>query len=292
MLRFAGITSIGVVPTLVTWRRSEFLFLNHYSSDSEIGFYSIAFASITALIAIPSAISATLLPAVATLQGAGAMDRVRSGFARALRLELTMALVLAAGAAALGPELLKVVYGADFGATGTILLIMIVPFPAIAIFQLATAVVSGLGHLRIPLISGIIAAVVNVGLDFALIPRYDAVGAAIATSIAQLVAGAPRFIYSHRLVGGVRWEAPPVFAAATASAVGGLAAWGCVSAIGGIAGIAAGTVVGLLAFSLVARALRIFTAGDARWLEETAGGLLGGAAGRAIGFFAKPAPHQ
>jgi O-antigen/teichoic acid export membrane protein len=292
MLRFAGISSIGVVLTLVVWRRSEFLFLNAYSGDSEIGFYSIAFATLTALIAIPSAISQTFLPAVATLQGAGEMDRVRTGFARGLRLQLTMALILTAGAATLGPGLLKLVYGADFGATGTLLLILIAPFPAIAVSQLATSVVEGMGHLRIPLIAGVVAAVVNIGLDFALIPRYDAVGAAIATSIAQLVAGAPPFIYSHRFVGGVRWEAAPVVAAAAAAAAGGVAAWLCVEAVGGVGGIAVGTLAGLLAFSLVARALRIFTPEDALWLEETAGGLLGGAAGRVIGFFAQPAPQR
>jgi O-antigen/teichoic acid export membrane protein len=292
MFRYAGMATVGVALTLVVWRRSEFLFLNQYSSDSQIGFYSVAFAAIAALIVIPTAIAQTFLPAVATLQGAGQLDRIRTGYARALRLELTLGLVLTAGAAALGPELISLIYGRDFDAAGTLVRIMIVPFPAIAIFLLATNVVEGLGHLRVPMIAGVAAATVNVGLDFALIPRYDAVGAAIATSVAQVVAGAPTLIYSHRLVGGLRWEPLPVAAAAVAAAGGGVAAWACVEAIGGVGGVAAGTIAGLLAFSLVARLLRIFSPEDALWLEETVGDLMGGTVRRAIGFFAKPAPQE
>jgi O-antigen/teichoic acid export membrane protein len=291
MFRYASISTLGVVLTLVVWRRSEFLFLNHYSSDSQIGFYSVAFAAIAALIVIPTAVAQTFLPAVATLQGAGHIDRIRTGYARALRLELIMALVLTAGAAALGPELLSLVYGSEFDAAGTLLLIMIIPFPAIAIFQLSTIVVEAMGHLRVPMIAGIAAGAVNVGLDLLLIPRYDAVGAAIATSVAQVVAGTPPLIYSRGLVGGLQWEPRPIVATAAAAAIGGAAAWACVSAIGGIAGIAVGTVAGLFAFSLVARIFRIFTPGDALWLQETAGGMLGGAAGRAFGFFGKSAPQ-
>ena len=43
-LRFAGYSSVGALLYLIVWRRSEFFFLNHYSADDEIAFYSIAFA--------------------------------------------------------------------------------------------------------------------------------------------------------------------------------------------------------------------------------------------------------
>ena len=55
MLRYTGIASIGVVLTVVVWRRSEFLFLNYYSTNAEIGFYSIAFAAAAAVLLLPLA---------------------------------------------------------------------------------------------------------------------------------------------------------------------------------------------------------------------------------------------
>src|SRR3712207_39692 len=41
--------SYGVVLTLLVWRRSELLFLEAWSTETEIAIYSVAFAIVTAL---------------------------------------------------------------------------------------------------------------------------------------------------------------------------------------------------------------------------------------------------
>ena len=76
-LRFAGWTTLSALVTLVVWRRSEFLFLAHYSTDAQIGLYSIAFATVTAVSAIPEQLSTVFVSAFATLRGADAADRVQ-----------------------------------------------------------------------------------------------------------------------------------------------------------------------------------------------------------------------
>ena len=83
---FARWTTISMVLSLVVWRRSEFLFLAHYSSDTQIGYYSIAFAAVTALSMLAERLAVVVTSAFATLHGAAAVDRLRSGFKRALRL--------------------------------------------------------------------------------------------------------------------------------------------------------------------------------------------------------------
>jgi len=55
-----------------------------------------------------------LTPAVATLLGAGQMDRIRSGYARALRLVLLGSLPVAAVGLALVPELVTLLFGRGF----------------------------------------------------------------------------------------------------------------------------------------------------------------------------------
>ena len=75
-LRFAGWTTVSALVTLVVWRRSEFLFLAHYSTDAQIGLYSIAFATVTAISAIPEQLSTVLVSAFATLRGADAAERI------------------------------------------------------------------------------------------------------------------------------------------------------------------------------------------------------------------------
>jgi O-antigen/teichoic acid export membrane protein len=290
MLRFAGVATAGVVLTLIVFRRSEFVFLDVYSSDAEIGFYSLAFAVVAALAYAPSAVAATLLPAVATLHGAGATQRIRTGYSRALRLVLVMALPLAAGAAALGPELVRLVYGEDYGDAATVLLVLLAPFPLIALMGLATSVLEAVGRLRVPFLSGLGAAAANIALAFALIPPYDATGAALANSGAQVVAAIPQLVYAHRFVGGARWQPGFVARVALATAVAGAAAAVCVIVIGGFPGVIAGALTGLAAFTALAGATRMLPADDAAWLDSTIGGVAGGRAGRVVRFWAQRAP--
>ena len=106
-LRFAGWTTANALVTLVVWRRSEFLFLAHYSTDVQIALYSIAFATVAAISAVPERLSEVLVSAFATLRGADATERIRTGFSRSLRLLVMAALPLTAGMAAIGPELLR-----------------------------------------------------------------------------------------------------------------------------------------------------------------------------------------
>ena len=48
-----GSTSILVIIQFVVWRRSELFVLQHYSTDAQIAFYSIAFAAISGLSKLP-----------------------------------------------------------------------------------------------------------------------------------------------------------------------------------------------------------------------------------------------
>ena len=269
--RFALLTSAGVILTLIVYRRSEFLFLNHYSSDAQIALYSVAFSAVAALLLFPQALVGVALPAVATLWGENAFNRIRAGYGRGLRLLPLISFPLTAAAMALGPETLRLVYGPEFSSVGAVLLIVLASLPLYSIISLSSVVLAGIGRLAFPLIVGVIAAAVNIGLDFALIPAYDAVGAAIANSVAQLVVGLPVLAYAHRLVGPTDVRLGPVVRVAVAAVAGGLLAWVTLRGVGGAAGVCAGLVVGTLAFMLLGGVLRVLSAEDAGWLEQVGG---------------------
>jgi O-antigen/teichoic acid export membrane protein len=271
MLRFAGLSSIEVLLTFVVWRRSELLFLDAFSSDAQIAFYSVSFAAVTALVLFPEAIGGVLLPAVATLHGAGAHERIRAGYGRALRLLLLLSLPVTAGAAALGPPLLRLVYGDDFEPAGEVLLVLVAPVPLISLISLANVLVLALGRLRVLLVAGGVATVVDIALAFILIPRYDAIGAAITNVSAQLTAGLPVLVAASRMVGGVRWEPRAMLRAVVVSAAGGIAAAACVVLLGDLGGVMIGLPLGFLVAAALAVVLGVLPADDARWVEEAAG---------------------
>lgn len=280
VLRYAGLASIGVVLTFVVWRRSEFFFLERYSGDAQIALYSVAFAVVTAIGRVFEAIASVVTPAVATLFGAGETDRIRIGYGRAFRLLVVVSLPITALALALGPRAVRLLYGAEFAGTGRVLALMLLTLPVVALVRTSNALLHGLGRLRFLLAAGFVAAVANIGLAFLLVPRYDAVGAAIANGCAQLAVAVPVLVHASRLTGPFRWEAPALLRAALASGGAGLAGWAGVWLVDGIAGLALGSLLAACALVLLATTLRIVPADDAAWLEAAAGSRLGGLVGR------------
>jgi O-antigen/teichoic acid export membrane protein len=271
-IRYAGVAFAGSLVTLIVFRRSEFFFLEHYANDRRLALYSVSFSAVTTLVLVPQALAAAVSPAFATLFGAGQHERIRSGYSRSLRLLLIAGLPVTAGALALGPRTLHLVFGAGFAGTRVPLLVLLAPLPVIPLMNASYSLIVGLGKTRFPLLVGTGSAALNVALDFALIPRHAEIGAAIANSCAQGATAAVTLAYGMKLTGGVRWEAATLLRAAVASAGAGAVAWGVLELLGGAAGVVAGLLAGVATFAAMAVTLRVLAADDARWLAESFGG--------------------
>jgi O-antigen/teichoic acid export membrane protein len=274
-LRFAAYSSLSGLLYLIVWRRSEFFFLNHYSENSEIAFYSIAFALVTAVVRLPSAMGEVLAPAVATLLGAGADERIRRGFSRALRLLLVVTMPVAAATAALGPEVIRLVWGESFASAREPLLIMVAASLITPVTVLASSLLAGLEQVRVPLVATTAAAVVDLGLAAALVPDHGAVGAATANAAAQVAAGLPLIAYSARLAGPIRWGWGGLIRCALVSAAGGASAWGVAASLGGVAGLILGLLAGTAVFFALGAAVGFLSRDDAAWLADLVGSRAG-----------------
>jgi O-antigen/teichoic acid export membrane protein len=278
-LGFAGWTTLITVIHIVVWRRSELFVLQHYSTDAEIAFYSIAFAAVSGLAKLPETVEAVAMPAVANLFGGGEAERIRRGFWRAVRLLAVLNPALVAGAVVTGPALLRLVYGEQYADTGTVLLVLLAPLIVQPVLTLAQGILYGLGRPRFIVLAGLAATIVDLGLALALIPSLDAVGAAIAAGAAQLVAGVPCLV----LVVALYRPAEPVLGPIVRGLVLGGAVAGAAGAALATVGAVAAVVIGAAAFLVVGLVLRPFPRDDARWLADALGsdGALG-AAGRLL----------
>jgi O-antigen/teichoic acid export membrane protein len=273
--RYAANASILVVLTFVVWRRSEFFFLDRFSTAAHIAYYSIAFSMITALDAVTHAIATVVAPAFATLFGAGAMDRIRSGFGRGIRLLLLVSFVLTAAALAGGPTLLTLVYGTEYRAAGGVLLVLVVGLPLYSVRALSGALLGSLALVRRQVMVAAVAVAVNVGLDVLLIPRGGSLGAALASVGGQITSAALLVWSASRAMAGVQWNLGSLVRGAVAAAVAGAAAWTAVSLLGGAPGLALGALVGLVVYGILAWGLRILASDDAAWLSGVMGPRLG-----------------
>lgn len=280
VLVYTGLMASGVVLTFVVWKRSEFIFLDHYSGDSQIAYYSIAFAAVNALSILPGVVSNVISPAFATLHGAGQRERVRSGYARSIRLLLLVSLPVTAGALAVGPQTVELVYGHDYAGVRTPLLIMLAVFPLVALSGGASALMVGLGRRLVPGVVGGAAALVTLGLNWLLVPPHGATGAALANSGGQVAATVPIVIYAVTTIGGLKWKPLSIVRMALAAVVTWAAAHLTIVAVHGGIEVPAAIAAGLLAFAACAPVLRVLPLEEVALVEEVAGGRLAGPARR------------
>jgi hypothetical protein len=121
------------------------------------------------------------------------------------------------------------------------------------------------------LVSGF-AAAVDVGVAAILVPRFDAVGAAIANVLAVVAATLPLLPFCYRLVGGIDVSLRHVVRIAVVSAAAaGLAR--LVLELGSGGGIfVAAFLVGAVSFAFLAVLLKVIPGEDAEWLAGVARG--------------------
>jgi len=277
-IRFAGLTTVTTLVTFVVWKRSEFFFLAHYSADSQIALYSIAFAVVTAIGLLPERLALVATPVFARLRGTSDTAAIRVGFGRLMRLLLLAMLPLVAGIVSVGPAFLEVIYGDDYADVGPVLVILAAGLPLSAVTVASTALLAGLEDARSPLVAGAGAAVVNVALAFALIPGLDAIGAALANVGGQLAAAAV-VVPAVRAANGIDWRWGPVVRGVVAAAAAGGAARAILETVGGVPGIVLAVLAGVAVFTLLAALLRVLSPDDAAWADATAGHLAGGRVG-------------
>lgn len=277
---YAVLATVQAVLTLIVWRRSEIFLIEHFAPVSQVAVYSIAFGIVFAVQQLPAGLVGALTPAIATLLGAGQIDRIRSGVARALRLALLFSLPVTAGLLAVGPDLVEVVYGADYTAAGPVLLVLVLVLPLVTVADVGGAVLHAYGQIRQMIVIGLVATVIDVVLALLLIPDHGAMGAAVANAAAQATLAGLRVVLAVRAVGGTDWEPVVLLRALLASSAAGLAGWLPIVFIGGGVGLVTGVLAGVLVFAGLAVPLRVLPVQDAAWLRRMAGPRLGGLVGR------------
>jgi O-antigen/teichoic acid export membrane protein len=267
-------------------RRGEIVFLALFSADAEIALFAIPFSAVAVLALAPYALGTVTSTAYATLLGAGELGRIVSGYGRSLRLALLVTLPLTAIGVAAGPSVLSAVYGSEYDGAKPVLAILVAGLPLVVATSLAISLLQGLGRVRRQVAVFAAAAVANVALCLALVPRLDAIGAAIAHTVAYAVAALFAAGAAHRALPDV--DARLVLLGRTAVAAAGAGALAVAVALpvhdAALAAVAA-LGVGTVGFVLLARALRIVPADDAEWLRSALGHRFGGRAGRVVSAF-------
>jgi O-antigen/teichoic acid export membrane protein len=204
LLRFSGsFVAIGVLH-LVVWRQSEILFLAHFRTAAETGFFDIAYRlPQTVLEFVPAAVWPLVM---AGFSEAYARDpgKLRSAIDRYYRMLFLLCAPVWALGVVLGGSVVHVLYGEPMAPAAVPTQVFFGIF-ALSFFGAPLSMsLYVLEKTHVNLIVYLCLAVVNVGLDLLLIPRYGVAGAIVPVALVTAAAPVIYRILVGRYVDGIR----------------------------------------------------------------------------------------
>ncbi len=167
--------------------------------DAENGYYEKAYQINSVALLLVTIISLVMMSRNAYDYSEGHYDKVQEHLYSASRYVWMMGLPLIVGFAVLSHNLCAWFFRTEYEGIPILLIIMSVRFIASGFTEiLSNQLFIAIGKNHYPLIATGCAAVINVTLNYFLIPRYGAVGAAIATAVCEVANTAVHFVIAVR----------------------------------------------------------------------------------------------
>lgn len=185
---------------LVVWDRSEVFFLERFCPIEQVAFYAIPFSMASQALIFARTFSATASVNLMT-KVASRTEAARAQTALIVRYLFVFITPLLFGLAALSGPIVRTFYGAAFEAAAPVTAILAVSSLARAALTPLMFTLAAFERQGRAIAVTLACAVLNVALDFALIPSHGALGAAVANGIAQLAAAGGIYAYLTRSMG-------------------------------------------------------------------------------------------
>lgn len=172
---------------VMVYMRIDQIMLGQMVGDDAVGIYSAALRLSEAWFFVPTAIAATTFPAILAVRSTDAVQ-YRQRLEQLFRWVVALGVAVAVVVTLLADSLISALYGPSYAAAGILLAVHVWTGVFVGL-----GVVSGNWYLAenlqtLALQRTLLGGVVNVLANLALIPLYGALGAALATLIAQMAA--------------------------------------------------------------------------------------------------------
>jgi polysaccharide transporter, PST family len=174
--------------SIIIYMRVDQIMLGQMVGDQMVGSYSAATRISEVWYFVPGAIASSVAPGIYAAKKAGDEALYYRRIGQLLQLLSLIAIVIALPMTFLSGTIIASLFGPDYAAAGPILAIHIWAawFVFTGIGTSTWFIAEGLTHLSFQ--RTLIGAVINICLNFGLIPAYGGIGAAIATVISQAFA--------------------------------------------------------------------------------------------------------
>ncbi|MBI5401668.1 flippase [Candidatus Wolfebacteria bacterium] len=165
----------------------DIIMLGWWRTSSEIGLYSAAQRIVGLFYNIPSLLAIAVFPMFSRFIYANNEEKVRSLTTRTITILFMAAIPIVIGGILFKNQIINFVYGMNYAGAADTFSVLIVSIFAIFPFAILNDLVFAYDKQKKMLIYGVIAALSNIVLNFFLIPLYGIMGAAIATTFANIL---------------------------------------------------------------------------------------------------------
>jgi O-antigen/teichoic acid export membrane protein len=199
--RYALVMGLIALLGAVIWERSEIFFLGRYSPAEQVGFYSLAYTlALHVRRTLPTPVGEVLFPVFARLQGLGDGWGIANALVHSTRYLAMVACPMALGGFLFAAPLVRLLFGRAYEGAAPVLAILLVSAAAVSLSHPASAVLVNRERYRFLVGSSASLAAASVVLDLLLIPRWAALGAAVANTVVQVAAVAAQMVAAARLL--------------------------------------------------------------------------------------------
>jgi O-antigen/teichoic acid export membrane protein len=181
--------ALPIALSSVIWtiyHRIDVVMLSMMAGDASVGIYSAAYKLSEPLLLIPSALMMSIFP-IMSASFKKSEERLIKSYKLSTKYLLIITLPLAIGTTLIADKIVFLVYGAEFAGSATALQLLIWSLVFTSVNSVLLNLLVSIYKQKLSTVSMIICAVVNVILNFVLIPILSYNGAAIATVVTNIV---------------------------------------------------------------------------------------------------------
>lgn len=180
------------------------LMLHAYQGSVAVGYYAVAYKMTYAMQFLPLTFTAALYPALSSAYAKKEHEELKKVFIGSLRFMALASFPIAAGLSALAPRLIEFFYGQRF--MGSIPAMEVLPWVLIPIFMdfPVGALLNGTQKAHLKTLAMVITMIINVALNFVLVPKFGPLGAAWAGVVSFWSLFAMGVMFTYGMAGGLR----------------------------------------------------------------------------------------
>jgi O-antigen/teichoic acid export membrane protein len=190
---------LGMV-SFVLLARIDTIMLAMFEPSSVVGQYGAAYRLLETTAFVTWSVNTAILPTMARLSPTSAPP-VGAIYQRALKLVLAITVPMAVGAAILARPIIALLYGAQYHQAASALVLLAATIMLFPVSSLSSQLLYAQNVRRVVASTYAVVFVENVALNLVLIPLFSLDGAAVGTSISELLVAATLLFFSRSMHG-------------------------------------------------------------------------------------------